>query len=182
MRIKKIIILVFIILILIAVTILVIWIGNYLRQKNELNESLNEFSKIIETGNLDDLTLTIYSGAFVDTPRPSRIDDLLKRCNPIVVDGNTLKEHINLLNQLSNMNLVPDWRKTSCLDARIYYVFETKEHGKILYVAMWGHGNNYTNILVNGIEVKEKNIFYDIIIPFLREDKAKILEEFKQTE
>ena len=64
------------------------------------------------------------------------------------------------------MNLIPVWKK-SYLNARIYYVFETGEQGKILDVAMWGDN---ANIFVNEIEIKENDIFYDVLITFLPED------------
>ena len=58
----------------------------------------------------------------------------------------------------------------------MYYVLESKKNGKLIDVAMWGDEDN---IFVNGFEVKENNIFYDVVIPFLPENEVKELAELK---
>ena len=174
MNTKKRIILGFLIFILLAVVIFIscgLW--NYMRQKNELKESLKSFSTILESGNLDSLNLTIYYGPTYDTPFPWNVDYLIRNREPtIVVDGTSLKEHIDLLKQLSDVNLVPIWKK-SYLDARIYYVFETEENGKIFDVAMWGSDGKTLSIFFNGIEIKSNNVFYYVLMTFLSEDELE---------
>ena len=166
----------FFIFILITVTILAIFAGNYLWQKKELNESMKNFSMLIESGNLDNLSLMIYYvSPSRDTPYPYDIDDVIKFGGQIVIDGNDLKNHIDLLNKMSGVKLVPVWKK-SYLDARIYYIFETEKEGKILDVVMWSGDNN---VFVNGTELKPNDVFYDVIMPFLPESRAKELEKFK---
>jgi len=54
-------------------------------------------------------------------------------------------------------------------------LFETKKKGKILDVVMWSCDGG---IVVNGVEVKDNNIFYDVIIPFLPEEAVKDLEKY----
>jgi len=54
-------------------------------------------------------------------------------------------------------------------------VFETNKGQKIFDVVMWGF-NNSNSIFINGYEMKENEIFYDAIIPFLPEDLVKNLE------
>lgn len=50
-------------------------------------------------------------------------------------------------------------------------MFETEEKGKKIFdVAMWGCDGG---ILVNGVEVKDNSVFYDVIMPFLPEDAAE---------
>jgi len=164
------------ILILIVVTIFVIFAGNYMRMKKELNESMKSFSTLIESGNLDDLSLTIYYiSPSRDTLYPYRVDDVIKFSNPIVIDGNRLKKHTDLFVQLNDAVLKPVIKK-SYLNARIYYVFETEKEGNILDVAMWSMTED--SIFVNGIEVKPNDIFYDAILPFLSEGAAIRLEVY----
>ena len=72
--------------------------------------------------------------------------------------------------------MVPIKKKSSYLDARLYYVFETKKKGKIFDVAIWGIGGG---IFINGFEVKDADIFYDVVIPFLPEESARKWEQMK---
>jgi len=185
MNTKKRIIVGLVILILFATVIFiscVLW--NYMRLKKELKESLNGFSTIIESENLNDFKLTIYYVSLtMDTYRPWNVDDMIRYGGKIVIDGNSLKTHIDLLKQISNGNLVPViWK--SYLNARIYYIFETEENGKILEGVMWGHSeyvNKYNIIFVNGIAIKGNDVFYEIIIPFLPEHTAEGLKTFLST-
>ena len=61
----------------------------------------------------------------------------------------------------------------------MYYVFENKNGKKILEVA--GSGD-HDSLFVNGVEIEEDYIFYRVIIPFLPEIDAKMLEDFMQGE
>lgn len=60
-------------------------------------------------------------------------------------------------------------------DARLYYVFETKNDNKILSVTMWGNNNS---IFVNCNEVKENKTFYDVITPFIPSDAVLELKSY----
>ena len=144
--------------------------------------ALKNFSKQIERGNLDNLRLRIYyfNPNFL-TPFPVSAEGLVNaegddRVQKFVIDGNSLEEHIGLLKQVGNITLIPVKDK-SYIDARIYYVFETNKGNKIFDVAMWGDNNS---IYVNGFEVEANDIFYDLIIPFLPEHGANIMEGFKR--
>jgi hypothetical protein len=137
--------------------------------------ALKNFSKQIERGNLDNLRLRIYymNPSFL-TMIPVSVEDLINAedggwVKKIVVDGNSLEEHIGLLKQVGNITLIPVKDKSD-IDARIYYIFETNKSNKIFDVAMWG---DYNSVFVNGFEVEANDIFYDLIIPFLPEDGAK---------
>ena len=137
-------------------------------------KALKYFSKQIEQGNLNDLSFTIYYvSPNIFTLYPWSVDDLV-RGHPIVIDGTRLEEHIDLLKQMSNAALIPVEHETR-INARIYYVFETKKGKKIFDVAMWGDDNS---IYVNGLEVEENNIFYDVLMPFLPEDAAEELQTY----
>ena len=144
--------------------------------------ALNNFSKQIARGNIDNLKLRIY---YVNpnllTMIPVSVERLINsegddRVQKFVIDGNSLEEHIELLKQVGNITLIPVKNK-SYINARIYYVFETNKGNKIFDVTMWGE---YHSIFVNGFEVEENDIFYDLIIPFLPEDEANTMEGFKQ--
>lgn len=172
---KKSIILGSLIWILLAVAILASCGGDYMRSA----KSLLQFSELIEQGKLNDISLTIYfMNPFTSTRRPLSIDDLINfnSVNKIAINGNLLEEHINLFNKVSDAALI-SVEKVSYLNARIYYVFETEKKGKIFDVAMWG-GYDDNSIFVNGLEVKENDIFYDLIMPFLPKDAVKELEEY----
>lgn len=139
------------------------------------------FSELIEDGDLNDHKLTIYYLDFdILLYSPLDIDDLINdfMVNRIVVNGTRLEEHIDLLKQLINTELIPVER-VAYLDARVYYVFETETEGKLFDVAMWGvrrdDEGNYIDpcIFVNGVSINVDDIFYDVMIPFLPEDVAK---------
>jgi hypothetical protein len=139
--------------------------------------TLLQFSELIESGNLSDFSLTIYyMSPFTSTRYPLSAEDLISRReeNKIVINGSRLEEHIDLLNQINNTVLIPVEHK-SRIDARLYYVFETKKDGKLFSVSMWGEDNS---IFVNGIEVKGNDIFYDIVMPFLPTDAVKEFETY----
>ena len=172
------------------------WGWDYMRA----NQAVNNFAKIVEQGDLSDLSLTIYHtnphtlGPFapwsVDSFRSSHHEQ------KIVVSGSELEEYIDLFKQISSDDLVPIspfnkislytdlfkdvigaglfevlyyMRNSILIDVRMYYVFECKENGKLFDVVIWG----YEGIIVNGFEVEDRRVFYEIIIPFLPEDAAE---------
>ena len=138
---------------------------------------LNDFSRLIESGKLNDLSLTIYYiSPYILTEIPLSVDDLINfnSGKKIVISGSDLEENIDLFKKITKNDLIPV-KKTSQIDARFYYVFESEKEGKILDVAMWGNNNS---VFVNGFEVEENDVFYDIIKPFLPEDAVKDLEVY----
>ena len=173
MKLKRSIIIGLLILILFVVTISIISGDNNMPPE----KALNKFSKLIEKGNIDAISLTIYYvDPFILSSVPWRVDVLINGGgnHKIVINGSDLKEHIGLLNQLSNVVLIPVEHE-SHIDARMYYVFETKKNRKIFDVSMWGSNGS---IFVNGLQVKENYIFYDVVIPFMPEDAVK--KEFER--
>ncbi|MDQ2085530.1 hypothetical protein RBH29_03665 [Herbivorax sp. ANBcel31] len=156
---KKNIIIGFIVFLLFASTFLIIY------EKRSPQRALNNFSKLIESENFDDLSLTIYySNAF--TMLPLSVEDLKSHRSTVkvTVNGDQLAEHIDLLKTISNVDLIPV-RKKSRIDARVYYVFENKGR-KILDVAMWGDGDDDDSIYVNGKEFKENDILINALRTF----------------
>jgi hypothetical protein len=168
---KKYVIAGFLIFVLFVIAIFTSCGGNNMQSK----KMLNNFSIIIESGNLDTLSLTIYYiSPSILTRHPISVNDLMdySGVNKIVINGSDLEEHIDLLNQLSNTALIPVKSK-SYLDARLYYLFETKEEGAIFDVAIGVSDGK--SMFVNGTKVKGNDIFIDVLIPFLTEDAVKEL-------
>ena len=181
----------FCILVLITIAILTGFGGSDMRYQT----ALGDFPKLIELEKFDNLSLTIYyMNPFILTRAPLSVNDLVYGITAvnesprekndanglyeqkIVINGSQLKEHVDLLSRIGSVNLMPIEEK-SYLNARIYYVFETEEDGKLLDVVLWG-GYDDNSIYVNGIEVEGNNIFYDIIIPFLPEVSVKDLSNY----
>jgi len=169
MGVKKVAIIAILILLIIVATVLIsYWINNIRCQK-----ALNDFSTMINSESINDISLTIYYvSPLTLTLYAWSVDDLIRASEEqaIVIYGDALVEHIDLFKQISKDDLVLVKKKSSYLDVRLYYVFETEEKGKIFDVAMWGCDGS---IIVNGFEVKDAGIFYDVIMPFLPEDAAK---------
>jgi len=139
-------------------------------------KALEGFSRQIEQGKLNDIRLTIYYvNPFYLTLHPWSVDDLIKASGEqkIVIDGDCLVDYISYLERINTDVFVPVEQKT-ILDARLYYVFETKKNRKIFDVVMWGGDD--TSIFINGLEVKGDDVFYDVIKPFL---PASILNDFE---
>lgn len=136
-----------------------------------------EISKFIKQDDLRDLSLTIYyMSPFILTRKPISDTDLAGGLYEykVTIPGRILGEHIDLLNKMIETDLEPV-TKGSHLNARIYYVFETKKDDKIFSVSMWGENNS---MFVNGHEVKENKAFYDIIMPFLPENAVQELQTY----
>lgn len=128
--------------------------------------------------NFDDISLTIYYTNPFDRSRHAWSAEFLMGIvekRKIVITGGALEEHIDLFKRISSDDVIPV-RKKTYLNARLYYVLESKRNGKLFDVAMWGGNNN--SIFVNGFEVKENDIFYDVVKPFLPEDAVKDLENY----
>lgn len=140
----------------------------------------NKFLAILEEGKFDNLSLTIYYiNPYSFTLMPLTIDNVVEGYDyKVVIDGKSLEENAEALEQLGRANFVPFTMKTH-LDARIYYVFETEE-GIILDVAMWGsHDILYIPLIyVNGISVFETSFLYNIALDYLPEKEKNNLKKF----
>ena len=164
---KRIVLGLLILLLLASDAVFIVYDWNYKRP-------MSSFAKIIERGDLNDLCLTIYYVNPKILSIPWDVKNLISGYQyKVVVTGSELEEQIDLLYQLSKVKLIPVIFKGK-MDARIYYLLESTEKGKIIDVAMWDF-NGYIHI--NGVAVKnDDDIFYRVIIPFLPEDAAKQLE------
>lgn len=153
-----------------------------------LSTGLETFDQVINSRELNDLTLTVY---YLDpnmcTRAPYTISDLRDRMakepepgwehlyTPVItVDSATLMKHIDLLQQIAAEGFTPveneDW-----LDARFCYVFATEEHGEILEIVF---GFPYNSNYVNKIQVEDTDIFYDIAKTFLEPDVVDELKSY----
>lgn len=159
-----------VVVILLAVFFVFYWYSN----KTSIN-----VAERIENENMDDISLKIYYLSPYDLMLypVSSVEDLIQRCEKkFVIYGSELEENIDLFKQIDDDDLKPVLKKTSDLDLRVYYVIESKKNGKLLDVAMWGEKDD--TIFVNGTEVEENDVFYDVIIPFLPEEEAEELKDY----
>lgn len=133
---------------------------------------LSEYIEQVTNGKVDELSLTIYyMNPYILTNIPVSERDLVEKYfeYKITISGQRLREHFNLLEQVANATLTPA-EQESGVNARLYYVFETKENRKILSVCMWGKGKK---LIVNGLWVEVNDAFYDVVLPFLPVDAAE---------
>lgn len=137
-------------------------------QKNALSDYLEMLNNIP-----DDVCLTIY---YMDPSILTRMalsaDDLIKSADKIVVESDVLKENADLLRNLDS-TVIQSAAIKSYINARMYYVLESAETGKILEVII---SQVNENVFVNGIEVVWNPVFLKIVKPFLPEE-ARILWE-----
>jgi hypothetical protein len=167
MKFRRYIALVLIVLLLFIITVLLI------------NKLLIDLYELIENENIDDISLTIYyMDPFTFTVVPISIDGLMNYSydDKIVIRGNDLEEHIDLLKQINSDYMKPVWKKSPYINVRVYYVLESKKNGKLFDVAMWGIDDK--SMFVNGLEVKGNNIFFDVIKPFLTENQVDKMEKW----
>lgn len=173
MTVKKTIITGFLVFLLLVLTISTSCGGNDMRLKS----AMNSLTKITNRANFDDLNLTIYYiSPSVLTRAPLNTDDLVNFTNvkKIVINGSDVEEHIDLFKQIKKDDLVLV-KKPSRINARFCYMFESEKEGILFSVAMWG---NDSSVFVNGLEVKENDIYYEVIMPFLSDDAKKDLRAY----
>ncbi len=143
--------------IIVGFIFLVFLLGYFYPKKPSLN-----LYNVIKNENIEDLRLTIYyAGPNFFNLVAWKVDDLINadQTRKIVINGSELKNHIDLFKQISDEDLIPVWKKSPYMDAKVYYVLESKKSGKLLDVAMWGVVGDSGTIFVNGYEVKENEFF-----------------------
>ena len=141
---------------------------------------------VIEPGNLNDLTLTIYyidfgtlifttldvvglTGGWCDSRERIVRGAYDYRA---VIPGRNLIPHRDLINQLFATELNPK-DTDNVVDARLHYVFEHKEYGEIFSFTAFARWPG--DVFVNGIEVEHNNIFFEAILPFLPRNIAEVV-------
>lgn len=143
-------------------------------QSAPLQEALNDYSKMVGGDLLEDLSLTIY---YIDPELLTRIpvstEDLMtfRGVKIIVVESEKLENHLEQLRKLDASMLQPV-QEESYINARLYYVFEAGDSDKILEVVI---SEIHGSVFVNGVEVEDNPVFYDLILPFLEDEDREIL-------
>jgi hypothetical protein len=140
----------------------------------ESKETTLNFSELIESDNLNTIRLSIYyMDLFMLTHAPVKLDDLINQWHDykVIVTGEQLAEHRELLERLINAELLPV-KNESYVNARLYYVFEHEEHGEIFSFLAFGGGNTE---FVNNMEVEFNSVFYEFVLPFLPDDAVKTI-------
>jgi len=94
----------------------------------------------------------------------------------IVIEGDALKNHIDLLRRMSETELIAiEYNENDIyLEARMHLIFEISGSSRTFEVTMWGisEEGHYMGILVNEKWVESKQVFYDILLQFLPEHLA----------
>jgi len=158
------------------------------KMKTQLQQTFDTYSSMLEEGRVDELKLKIYYiSEEVFFCAPLSVDKLIHSSytQMIVVEGEELKSHIDLLKDLKAEALTPV-REESYLDARLCYIFETMDGEKVLEVASYGSPKGNKNlkgkhdVFVNGIPVEHNDILYEVIKPFCSDDIwQKIVTDFQ---
>ena len=145
--------------------------------KLRLNAAMRPYTDAVSGDLPDDLRLTIY---YMDPTTLTLIavtpERMMSYADKIItVQAGELKKHQDLLQALTPAELTPVKQK-GFLNVRLYYIFET-DAGKLLDVAFNGiHDCPF----VNGIEVEDNDLFYELIDPFLTdEDRGILYKQFQ---
>jgi len=152
----------------------------------------SEFFKMIRDGEIEDISLTIYyMHPTALSLIPIDIESIIATCGAeeftkyghggiVVVEGTELAKYSDLLTVLSTEKLIP-LEQDYYMNARIYYVFKDKSERTVLEVVMWGYvrGRTVTAIFVNGLYVENKDIYYDVVTPFLPKEFANAYDKLK---
>ena len=143
---------------------------------------------VIEIGNLNDLTLTIYyidfgtlifttldvvglTGGWCDSRERVVRGAYDYRA---VIPGRNLIPHRDLINRLFATEVSPI-EAEAVVDARLHYVFEHREYGEIFSFTAFATGPGV--LFVNGVEVERNNIFFEAVLPFLPRNIAEVVSE-----
>ena len=169
----------------------------YSREALELIQELEAFEKVINSGNYDDLSLTIYhTSPYGERERLSASElkeyvskqenDMKDSIYREYITGEELKENVDLLKRINSDTVKLRGNTYWSVDTRIYYEFKHKDE-VILKVALWGYprgkwpkynGSNASAIINGRFEVKGTEVFCEVIMPYLHEDDAKNLHDF----
>lgn len=139
----------------------------------QLQDKLENYSKIMQADLPEDLRLTIY---YIDprilTAYAWNVDTLIKydETQKIVIEREEILSNIDAFKKL-NWSVLTPTKNEPFINARLYYVIESGEYGKLLEVVI---SEVRGNVVVNGIEVEYNTLFYELIWPFLPED-ARIM-------
>lgn len=134
---------------------------------------LADYEKMLSGDIPQNLLLTIYyMDPTISTRMPLSAEDLMgfPETRKIVVEFGELAANFEPFKELKFSILQPA-KATSYINARMYYVLEADDFGKLLEVTI---SQIRGNIFVNGMEIEHNQVFYDLIDPFLT-DEARIM-------
>jgi undecaprenyl diphosphate synthase len=134
------------------------------------------YSSVVDGELPDDLRLTIYYlSPSILTRVPLSSDQLISYSltEKIIVESSELVKHQELLQKMNVSALQTDSEETY-MNARLYYVFSTEDNEKLLEVVL---SDRARDPFVNGIQVKDSNIVFELITPFLPEDVRNRLNQ-----
>ena len=135
-----------------------------------------DVKKLVEKEEINDLSLTIYyMDSRVLTNMPLDVEHLMNNIltKKIVVSGSDLEKNLDLLKKinLEELTLIKEGA-SYYLDARVYYILESKSNGQLLEVVIGGFNpdEGKSCAWLNGYQVENCAILYDVILPFLPEE------------
>ena len=146
----------------------------------DIAQQCESFPRLLNIENIYDMTLTIhYICPTILTRTALSAERLIsmEHANRIVVYGSNLVNYVCHLNKINTHILVPV-SDESRLNARLVYVFETAEEGRVLMVAA-GLNNS---VFVNGSEYEFTYVLFDAIKPFMPEESLNTLNLFFRSE
>ena len=160
------------IILLLLVVLLLFIIFSIGRGGNNMNprRAIRNFSRIVEQGNLDQLTLIIYHKDVSTIRAPVSGEEFVRLGwydDKIVVMGSELEKHIELLEQITVDNLVPATHGLPVMTL-LYYVFEFR--GRKIFGFVPQLADEDSRMFINDVEFEWDDAFFDVIKPFLPDD------------
>lgn len=158
----------------ICILVIVALLTGCVNTSTKLHFKMAAYERMISGDIPEDLRLTIYYiSPLIFTRMPLSSEDLVHfpGVQKITVNAEELSSNLAVLQKLKASVLQPV-EEEKYIDARIYYVFETGSSNKVLEVVS---RSPRSSVFVNGIEVENNEIFYEIIEPFLTEEAHEIL-------
>lgn len=134
-----------------------------------LQKRMQYYSSAVDGELPDDLRLTIYYlSPSILTRVPLSSDQLISYSltEKIIVESSELVKYQELLQKM-NVSALQTNSEETYMNARLYYVFSTEDNEKLLEVVL---SDRARDPFVNGIQVKDSNIVFELITPFLPED------------
>ena len=153
-----------------------------MHSEKKLENTLDDYQEVMEEGIPDDLKLTIYYvDPQVNTQMPIRtVEELASFSSIIEVGAEELAAHRELFASLNAAHLKPVDGKENTENSiigflRLVYVLE-RGNGDVLLEVMATNLVYDDTVLVNGFEVENNPIFYELIDPFLTDEDRSILK------
>ena len=140
-----------------------------------LKDALKDYSQIVEGDMPEDARLTIYYISPDILTCVSVTPEQLKTfdCVTVITAGaEELKPYWENMKKLNASNLHAVEEKTY-VNARLYYVLEMGESLQLLDVVV--NSTIHGGVFVNGVEVENHPVIYEIISPFLSEHDRDVL-------